>query len=801
VSVLRSLEDAQAEWLEERATCPETSALLHAGANRPSFEAFRSSLESHKGHLLMSESARWLLPEGHAECRIAQVSLNSIPKQRSQPLYVATAGWGYEISLAPTDDVIVAARAERVPPEEYERVLKTIDPDDPFEVARICPSGLRGVPLCELPLTVRCQNVLDNMKISTIADLQNFYLKDTSRWTNFGKKSAVDLARALQRFIGSRVRSGNIPVSVADSCEAVVPVEEGSGLTTASIGGQTLLQDLDEFRSTLNQPQQKVLEERVLKQNSLELVGKLLGVTRERTRQIESRLFDRMAKLPWTLSLRDRLSKLLMGRTDPLFLDLAEVEDSWFSGWSMRSRELAALIKTFPSDLTVLRIENRLIVSRITSERFRRVLKRTLDSLSQQIHEGWTRSDVDLFVEGAVRSEKAPELAQVALDLLLPEIHFSRTGVGGQELLCGVGGRMKELITAVLRSTDTPLHYSEIAAAASERAGRPFSVRYIHSILQRMPALFFGRGRYGLDTHYPLSEDLEVELAGVLEDIMSVDRQRQWHTAELFDSVEGKGEDLPEVFDKYILNILLSRSPQFQGMGRMVWSLKAGGGGDTRGRIDLTDACVQVLVQSGKPLSSSEVKERIGRLRGTSEFFMIQPNERIARVAPSKWGLVERDCGLSVGERTQFFTNLEAELYRRGSGLHVSELLDVVGTACTSSGNLTNYTLLGLAQTDARFRVHRGHIIALAVWNDARRPTVRYAVSLCVNGQAEVMVHDLLDGVAAVVGREVLRGEVTSLLLQMGWQWRKSTDTYVSYIGDEDESVEEAVGEEIVSGG
>jgi hypothetical protein len=63
------------------------------------------------------------------------------------------------------------------------------------------------------------------------------------------------------------------------------------------------------------------------------------------------------------------------------------------------------------------------------------------------------------------------------------------------------------------------------------------------------------------------------------------------------------------------------------------------------------------------------------------------------------------------------------------------------------------------------------------------------------------MVHDLLDGVAAVVGREVLRGEVTNLLLQMGWQWRKSTDTYVSYIGDEDESVEEAVGEEIVSGG
>ena len=78
---------------------------------------------------------------------------------------------------------------------------------------------------------------------------------------------------------------------------------------------------------------------------------------------------------------------------------------------------------------------------------------------------------------------------------------------------------------------------------------------------------------------------------------------------------------------------------------------------------------------------------------------------------------------------------------------------------------------------------------------------MRYAVSLCVNGQAEVMVHDLLDGVAAVVGREVLRGEVTNLLLQMGWQWRKSTDTYVSYIGDEDESVEEAVGEEIVSGG
>ncbi len=791
VFVHRTLEDAKAQWLEERANYPEVSGLLHAGTDRPSYDTFRATLESHKGYLFLTESARWLLDDAHIESRVAAASLGAIPRQRDQPLYLAIAGWGYDISFGRRNEEAPKGATDGNSREAFAQRLKTINAGDPFEIARICPADLIGVELAEITMPVRCENVLAKQELSTVGQLQGLYLRDALHWPNFGKKSARDLAEALRRFIDSRTRAGDVSLSASDT-DCGGEDEPEVGLIVATTSAPTLQQELDEFVALLKPSQKKVLEERVIGQKSLERVGELLGITRERVRQIESRLLDTMGKLPWLQSLRERLSTLLSRRSEPLFLDLVEVEDPWFSGWSFRARELASLMSAFPSDLTVLHLQNRVIVSRISQDRFDRILKNAVDFLAQQVSEDWSREDVELFIEGALRSEKAPDLAGLAIELLAPELHFSHTPGGEKEVLRSVGSHMNEIIMAILESAETPLHYSEIASALSVRMGKELTVRNIHVRLPRTPALFFGRGRYGVEAHYPLSADVEMEVAGTVEDIMASDPDRQWHIAELLDALEARGEDLPDALDKYILNILLSRSKEFQGMGRMVWSLKGVRRIDARGRIDLGDACVQVLIESGHALHNREIKERIGRLRGTSEFFFTQPTDRMARVAPNKWGLIERDFHLTIDERAGFLADLESELEKSEISLHVSELSRLLEARAGERPCPTDYMLMGLVQTDPRFRVHRGHLIALATWSDARRPTLRSAVGQCVgDGHAEVNITELVVELAALVGREVQRGEVTNALLQLGWRRQGSTETYVAGFGDEEEAVEE----------
>jgi hypothetical protein len=281
---------------------------------------------------------------------------------------------------------------------------------------------------------------------------------------------------------------------------------------------------------------------------------------------------------------------------------------------------------------------------------------------------------------------------------------------------------------------------------------------------------------------------------------MAADPRRQWHVSELLDALTANGDDIPEAVDKYVLNILLSRSTQFQNMGRMVWSLKASHSVDARGRIDLRDACVHVLQEAGRPLHSREIKERIGRLRGTSEFFFIQPSDKIARVGPNYWGLIERDFFLDEQERSQFLADLYTVLERRQIGLHVSELLSVNSVDSQYRSDVSGYMLMGLAQTDPRFRVHRGHLLALAVWNDARRLNVNEAVNVSVRGQMEVFVPQLLETVATAIGREAQRGEITNTLLQLGWRRVNGTEIYVMSAGDDEElSEEESIDGDLMS--
>ena len=444
--------------------------------------------------------------------------------------------------------------------------METIDIDDPCEVARICPPGLMDVPLSEIPMPLRCQEALVQQKVANLRQLQSRCQNTFPRLARFGPASARDLAEALRRFIMWRASHESVFVGATAEDDSIY----------GAAPARTLLEELDKFVANLSESRRKVFDERVMGQKGLREVGNMLEVSSQRASQIEQRVRAELAKQPWVKDLRERLLALLSGRSEPLFLDLVEVDDPWFSGLSSRSREFTRLMCFLQWELTVVLLQGREIVSQISQNRFDGVAESIISFLAKKVEERWSRERVELYIEGELRFQGAPELAGYVTELLRPALHYSLLHGEEKGYLCSVGGGVNEIILAMVQNSEWPLHYIDIARTLSVRLGERFKSRNIEQRLSNIPGLLcFGRGRYGSESHYPVSAEAEAEVAGMVADIMAGGPERLWHVDELLKAMEARGKELADDLDKQILNILLSRSEEFRKMGRMTWSLKA----------------------------------------------------------------------------------------------------------------------------------------------------------------------------------------------------------------------------------
>jgi hypothetical protein len=337
-------------------------------------------------------------------------------------------------------------------------------------------------------------------------------------------------------------------------------------------------------------------------------------------------------------------------------------------------------------------------------------------------------SEVAAILRDLAMGAGAPELGEVLSTVLQEQLHFTSPTDASEPLLSGVGWGVRHTVIALLNEAEQPLHYSELTRRCSARLEREVEERRVHSVLITDNAQYYGRGTYGTRKHFPFGQDLKDEVRTEVENIILTGPPgRQWHATELVDLLADRRPDLPEEVDKYIVNIILESSSQLESLGRFVWVSAVTAHG-TSERIELRDLCSAILTDVGRPMRTESIREEIEKIRGTGEFFIIGANEEVARVRPGVWGLVERDFFATNEQRIEILDALNSILIARNTGLHESELTDaLLRFGCHVPGRLTDYMVMSLAQTDERFNLHRGGIMALAEWGDPRRLTVRQA--------------------------------------------------------------------------
>jgi hypothetical protein len=552
--------------------------------------------------------------------------------------------------------------------------------------------------------------------------------------------------------------------------ESVVPVDLATATTTEGLQPRpaqfpSLLAAVDAVLEGRPERHRVALRARLGRDGvrvTLAEAGDKVGLTRERVRQVEERLHAEIVVQPWATFTVELLCQL-RGDGRPLSVSRLADADPWFSGLPNLPEFLRTIVPVISDDqLQVMDAGGELVICPASVPEWTVVTRRCIDAAERLVGTAATWADVTSAFAGVLAAAGAPELTSAAYASCSDALHYA-----GDGRLIAVGTSHPDIVEGILRESDTPLHYAEIAQRWADRVGEPVHpLRASRALSRSHEVLLLGRGTYGLEKHLPLPADVADDVIADCEYIvLNSKRERQWHASELLEVLRDLRPDLPDVVDKYVLSAYLARSATFRSVGRLVWCRTDESSGETQ-RIDLRDAAVDALTRAGCPLGESVLRAQIRQSRGLNRgVFCLQSTDRLVKVAPGTWGLFPRDFFLTEEESTRLAESTFTVLRTRGKGLHSSEMRDALAETGPLDAGITGYMLQQIAARDERMKLFYGELIGLSDWNEPRRLNLSRAADLiareAVNGLTLDEFHELLE---KAIERPIARPTVCSLL-------------------------------------
>ncbi len=806
VTVHRDLEDLVSAWLG-RQDPMFTVGVLHVGFDRPPSTEFEGIVSERVGRLLVTTSAKHALPTtfGASEGELARVG--------SLGIHLGTRGWGYVVDdseLPPLEAVSAPVAVGKLSgwvllfvrdyPElgnvlreaaifddaDYLERESSLDNDlrkaagiyrldcliagdrsDPCAVARAAPPWLSDRTFDSMNPSVRVTNVFRVLKIQTVADLATHSIGGLLQTQNFGRKSANDVMVALE--------------AALDDGPHFEDRFEFEGVTS------TLIESIKRSLFKYEDRSREIMLRRMglgMEPETLQELGERYGVSRERIRQVEAKVTRRLIREEiWDDLLSHKLTTLVSNRRMPLPLRGIDAADSWFDGIGEEAhalRYLLSMVSEGPAK--IVRIDEIEYIGMLDQETWEGSVGEARRFLESGAGSAWTEDHCRAGVIAIL-----PESCSEFRDLLWE--HASRYGqfvdVEGNKTLVSYGRGAETIVHAVLAASDRPLHYSEIASLASLRAGREIDARRAHNAAASV-AFLMDRGVYGLDRHITVTpEHMALVAEQAAEIVFEGEPGRQWHTNELVTELIERGLAI-EGMDKYLLDIALRKSGQLERLGRLVWHDVESPSADAN-RIDIRQAVIVALQDAGEPLSADQIRERVRHIRGVNGAFQIHPIDPVIRIAPSIWGLNDRDIPIKRREQPKILGALVDILAKRGSGIHESELAH---SSVLASMGLTVPAFFSLAITDSRLRTSTGRFLYLAEWGSPRRVGIADAVRSFISSSAmPVTFSEISEAVRGQVQRDFPSSAISACLQALGAVYDTASETWT--LSDEQAETEE----------
>lgn len=635
--------------------------------------------------------------------------------------------------------------------EQYQWFVKKKDPnnalnnkfDTLFEILPVLTSEQLATPINELlPDLTRAKNALQRQSITQVSDLLSYDVEMLMKIPNFGQKCLDQLTQGLVCLtLGEPTTHGPL-ISKEQKTDKKVIKRKRKTFVQYHDENKTLYELFCIAKNSLNEKAKSIIEYRLGfngKRKTLEEIGQSIGLTRERVRQIEAKSFKQFDQhYLWPEILKTKLEALFVNRDTPFYIQSMAQEDSWFMGFQEIPNVLSGLIEAyFKKKYYCYKIDNQLLVTKLPKDDFIQAQKKIALYCEERIHQQLSKAEIEELIASELNSLGAYELRSLLNRVLFQNMNFTHSDRSESSLLVSIGQTIASYVQVLLLEAEEPLHYTEFHRRYEHLTGKRADIRRVHNALPEVGGLLFGRGRYGLLKHLNLSPEEIHTLLSELESIMlEGEPSYQWHSSELLEILE---ERLPKQvmnLDKYKISIILSQSSLVNSLARLVWVLRESNIETTHDRVDIMEICIQQLKNSSGPLHSNILKSKVSEIRGLGSYFLLQPNEYIARVSPSVWGLLSRDFHTSNSEQVDIRDQFEALLDKQNKGIHISEIMEIsLQENINLPVTLTPYMICTLLQADPskRFSLSRGQIVSLSSWKSPRRLTPREALDKVIN--------------------------------------------------------------------
>lgn len=681
-------------------------------------------------------------------------------------------------------DVLHLAPVQTAPPEDSPRNDSSPPQEvslDPFAFLRRCPDWFLDLPVTAVAVPTRLANRL-SQKLrhdgadTTLRDVSAFRLQDVMSWSGIGRKSLSDFANVIVTAVQPGALAPTDPsaerpeISLSDAIIPLDGTQHPPEITSLRCGIEAWVEELPHTLRTVLQLRYPPPGTR---QATLQQLGETLGFTRERARQLEGSLLRRTVhRAPWLRTTITRLAAKLNVREAPVNLLTIEREDSWFAGTAHYSSYIGRAVQLATDDaLQMLEVGGGRFISRCSAERYELLRENTKQSLIEMSTVTTPLDEVRRRITALATDAHAPELVDVVLNEWFSSLHFVHSSQSASPLLVGFGRSIATLVSAVLHEAEQPLHVSEIAARVHLISGRDVLPAQASNVMDKIGAVQFDRGTWGLRSHVPGTEEQHEQIREFLEELILEQCDQQHHCEQMLSELLESDLDVPEGFTKYSVKAVLSLSQKVADLGRL--SFAADVASSTADRLHISDVAVQVLESAGKPLSFREVRQRIASVRGLNSTFMLQPDERLARTRTGVWGLLERDFFTTFEEQDAVRATFYAELHRRGASVHESELIHVLSASgITTPTELTSFMVGSILTSDTRFRAWEGRLVGLSGWEDpGRLSAVNAARELVHLEDRPARVEVLLEMLEPLAERELSLDEAKTALRAAGYTW------------------------------
>lgn len=649
------------------------------------------------------------------------------------------------------------------------------DPASFIEHLRSAPPWLLSAPITQLNLSVRSKNVCRAHGLETIGDFAKYGLVGLYKLPNLGQKSVVEISREMVQLFKTghplkvialklewiaRERLGDVPRGSSEDSEGLNADEVGHARFGAQLTA-SITDGLMETVQKLSQNERGVWAGRVgfrCEPMTLQQIADQIGLTRERVRQIEVKIYKRLQGHTFWDELSRRVQEHLRGRTAPLFLNGLSAIDPWFEGAEELAHPLRELTDHIPRlGFHVLTWNDSPVISLMSQAQWLEAIEEAKSILVAIAEQNLSESDALSQATGILlgkgedmREALQEEVSKFCIWSALPD---------GSRILTGFGKSAAALVSGVLQASDTPLHIDEIQRRIRAHSTyEATNLRNIHRAASEV-GILFGRGTYGLIKHCPLDASQTLAIRAEVEDIISGGSpSKQWHSSEIYDELLNRGFSYDGKLTKYIINIALANSPTLVYLRRMIWGVRGNWNENADSRLDVKQAIVSLLENEGKPMSTAQIRSRLTEGRGLNTYFQIWVSSPLVRLGPGLWGLEGRDMDMEHARAMAY--RLLKELSVRQEGMHTSEVAAFLGL-----GSEDEVSMLASVANKDGLRMDKGQYCYLQPWGGSRRISVWEAATSTLKAHPQGLPRGELQlYVDRIAKRKVDRQQLSGIL-------------------------------------